>query len=113
MKKVYNIYADLGSSEDFMGISFYNEKDAKEFCEMFVSSSNLRDDKVFTGKLFYVESYQYDNLVDYLSHNKKSVEYLKNRVKYEENHYGIVDEKYNKVVNQIKDTNSKEDNLEM
>ena len=113
MKKIYNIYADCRNYEDFMGICFDNEKDAKDFCEIFVNSKNLCDDKVFTGRLFYKEIYQYDNVLEYLSHNKKSVKYLQNRIKYEEKYIGTTNEKCNKVINQEKNTNFNEDNLEM
>lgn len=83
MKKVYNIYADCGDYEDSMGISFDNEQDAKEFCEIFQNSKNISEDRVFTGKLFYEESYQYNNLLDYMKHNNlnKCIEHLKGLVK--------------------------------
>ena len=67
MKKVYNIYADCGNYSDFMGISFTDEKKAKQFCEIYKNSKNIKEGKnrVFGGKLFYEESYQYNNLSEY------------------------------------------------
>lgn len=113
MKKVYNIYADCGNFDDFMGISFDNEKDAKTFCEIFISSSNLREDRVYTGKLFYKKSNQYDNLVEYLNNNKKSVKFLKDCVKNEYIYYGTTNNKYKKLINLVNQNTKENDDFNM
>lgn len=98
MKKIYNIYADCGNYVDYIGISFASEKEAKEFCEMFLNSKNITKDRVLTGRLYYEESYQYDNLVDYVKHNKQSIEYLEDIAEIAEKHLGTTKNKYNKLL---------------
>ena len=98
MKKVYNIYANCGDYYDYLGITFENEKEAIEFCELFINSKYIVTDRVITGKLHYEESFIYDNLIDYVKNNKQCIEYLEDIEEIAAAKFGTHKNKYNKLI---------------
>ena len=111
MKKLYNIYADCGNYNDYLNITFENEKEAIEFCEMFINSKYIVTDRAITGKLHYKETYQYDNLIDYVKHNKQCIEYLEDVAEIAEKKFGTQKNKYNKLL--LNSIDNEDDELTM